>query len=97
MAAILSTPASAIPIAFDFSGVVQRRTVFDHGSNTEDLSGQGQNFTARVVIDTEFDHLASSTHSAGGRQHWQSTNFLPAPSELSLQVNGAPLAIRCTT
>jgi hypothetical protein len=91
--AILATPASALPIAFDFSGVVQRRTVYDHGTITEDLSGQGQNFNARIVIDTSLMTLSQLDTFPGGRSHWQSTNFLPGPSEVSIDINGAPLAI----
>lgn len=91
--AILSAPASAIPIAFDFSGVVQRRTIYDNGTSTEDLSGQGQSFTARVVIDTSLMTLSQLDTYGGGRSHWQSTDFLPAPSEMSIDINGAPLAV----
>lgn len=92
-AAILATPASAIPIAFDFSGVVQRRSVYDHGTITDDFSGAGQSFTARVVIDTSLMTLSQLDTFPGGRSHWQSTNFLPAPPELSIGINGAPFAV----
>jgi hypothetical protein len=92
-AAILATPASAIPIAFDFSGVVQRHSTYDHGTLTDDFSRQGQSFTARVVIDTSLMTLSQLDTFAGGRMHWQSTSFLPVPSEVSIDINGAPLPV----
>ena len=59
LAAILSTPVTAGEIAFDFTGVVQRRSIYDHGTFTEDLSGAGQSFSARMVIDT-FSHVEAA-------------------------------------
>jgi hypothetical protein len=93
VAAVISTPVLAIPIAFDFTGVVQRRTVNDPSGFTEDLSSQGQSFTARMVIETELMTLNQVGDFGQIRQSWNSTNFLPAPSELSITIDGSPLAV----
>jgi len=93
LAAILSTPVTAGEIAFDFTGVVQRRSIYDHGTITEDLSGAGQSFSARMVIDTDLMTLSQISTSPFGTSHWQSTDFLPTVPELSITINGSPFTI----
>jgi len=92
-AAVISTPVLAIPIAFDFSGVVTRRTINDHSNFSEDFSQQGQSFTARVVIDTGLLTSSQLSTSPGGSGLWLGTPLLPAPVDFSISVNGSALTM----
>jgi hypothetical protein len=63
----LAAPTFAIPIAFDFTGTVQSRTIYDAaaGTNTSDDSLVGQSFTAQMVIDTDrFTSRIATDHPA---------------------------------
>jgi hypothetical protein len=93
LAATAATQVQAIPIAFDFTGVVQRRTINDPSGFSEDFSQAGQSVTARMVIDTDLMTLSQVDDFGQIVQSWHSTNFLPAPSELSITVNGSALAV----
>jgi hypothetical protein len=93
LAALVCTSAFANPIAFDFTGVIQRQSTYDHGTNTDDFSTTGQTFTAHLVIDTS--QLISNQQSSfpGGRQQFMGSDIVPTPQELSIQINGVPLSI----
>jgi hypothetical protein len=65
--AILTTPAQAIPITFDFSGlVVQRSTLDSTGAQTDHADDVGTPWSAQFVMETDlFGPMQSSTDQFG--------------------------------
>ncbi|MBC8026551.1 MAG: PEP-CTERM sorting domain-containing protein [Steroidobacteraceae bacterium] len=95
MAAVASTPAQSIPIAFDFSGTVQSREFFDapSGVRTFDPSAAGQSFSARMIIETNAFTVGSVNTFATWRSVFASTGFTDTWSS-ALTIAGVPIEVK---
>jgi len=91
LAATAAGPSFAIPIAFDFAGTVQSRTLYDAatGTQTDDTSWNGLSFIAQMVIDTDrFGPPVTNEFAAWHDLHTSADSAPVPPWSGSLNIDG---------
>jgi hypothetical protein len=96
LAAIVTTPAQAIPITFEFSGSISSHTFFDPWAweMTEDPTVAGQAFTARMTIETDLLGAPILTQECCDVRTLSSplVGQTPAPA-IEFTIGGMPFAV----
>jgi hypothetical protein len=90
MSAVLTTPAQAVPIVFDFVGTVTQHSTLDHrggGLQVDDLEVVGTEWTAQFIVETDLFGPLQESSSPWGRSLW--SDGPPGAVTPSLTIGGA--------
>jgi hypothetical protein len=84
----LSNSASAVPIRFDFNGVVRETNIINTGAFTSDHSNDGAAFSVSMTVETEGLTKSTSTAASGVTVNYADAPSAPELVSSSVIING---------